>query len=61
MASSAPAPANDHGGTMVRRETRIVDGASGQTAPTSTQFLSRARGVGSRFRAAPARHPEKMK
>ena len=61
MASSAPAPANDHGGTMVRRDTRIVDGASGQTAPTSTQFLSRARGVGSRFRAAPARHPEKMK
>jgi type IV secretion system protein VirB6 len=61
MASPAPAPANDHGGTTVRRETRIVGGASGQTAPTSTQFLSRARGVGSRFRAAPARHPEKMK
>jgi type IV secretion system protein VirB6 len=52
---ASPAPANDHGGATVRRETRIVGGASGHAAPTSTQFLSRARGVGSRFRAAPAR------
>jgi type IV secretion system protein VirB6 len=61
MASPAPAAANDHGGTSVRRETRIVGGTSGQAAPTSTQFLSRARGVGSRFRAAPIRHSEKLK
>jgi type IV secretion system protein VirB6 len=62
MASAAPAPANDHGGGITgRRETRIVGGAPGHSAPTSTQFLSRARGVGSRFRAAPARHSEKLK
>lgn len=62
IASPAPAPANDHGGgTADRRETRIVGGAQGHGAPTSTQFLSRARGVGSRFRAAPVRHSEKLK
>lgn len=61
MAGSMPAPANDHGGS-VRRETRLGGGgASAGSASTSTQFTSRARGIGSRFRAAPVRHPEKLK
>lgn len=60
--ANAPAAANDHGGATTRRETRIVGAAGGHgSSSTSTQFVSRARGVGSRFRAAPSRHSEKLK
>jgi type IV secretion system protein VirB6 len=54
LASAAPLAANDTGGlSSTRRETRILGGA--ESVPASTQYQSRARGVGSRFRAAPSR------
>jgi type IV secretion system protein VirB6 len=54
---SAPlAAANDaDGAPSARRSTRIVGGGASDIPATSSQFQSRARGVGSRFRAAPSR------
>jgi type IV secretion system protein VirB6 len=61
LASGAPAAANDPGApSSVRRETRVVGPAVGPTAASPSAFQSRARGVGSRFRAAPPRRSEKV-
>jgi len=60
MATSAPPAANDPGITTVtrRRESRVVSPAAvGPLIP----LPSRARGVGSRFRTAPARRWENSK
>lgn len=60
-------PANDPGATAGggRRETRVIarEAASGpaQVAPLNTGAVSRARGIGSRFRAPPPRLSEKVK
>ncbi len=61
VTASAPAAANDTGGTSTVRETKLVQagggadqGRSGSTSP------SRARGIGSRFKSAPVRSSEKM-
>jgi type IV secretion system protein VirB6 len=65
LARSAPSAANDIGpaGSGTRRETRVIGGgvtsAAGSAASNSP--VSRARGIGSRFRAAPARSLEKFK
>ena len=59
---AVPTPAANDPGTPVaaRRDARIVAGApSAATAPPAS--LSRARGVGSRFRTAPPRSMEKLK
>ena len=62
MASSAPLAANDHGSAPpVRRETLVVGKAAQAATSAPGHALSRARGVGSRFRAAPTRHSEKLK
>jgi type IV secretion system protein VirB6 len=62
LASGAPAAANDPGApSSARRETRVVGPAVGPAASSSGSFQSRARGVGSRFRAAPPRRSEKVK
>jgi len=42
-------------------ETRVVGGGARAGDASAGQFLSRAQGVGSRFRAAPVRHSEKVK
>jgi type IV secretion system protein VirB6 len=57
LASPALAPANDVGssGGSIRRETRVLDGSAAAAAGSAGIPLSRARGIGSRFRAAPAR------
>jgi len=61
VTANTPAAANDTGGSSTLRETKIVqtgggsdNGRSGSTTP------SRARGIGSRFKSAPVRSPEKM-
>jgi len=64
LARAAPAAANDAGSAGgARRETRVVNSvataAAGSAAGNSP--VSRARGIGSRFRAAPARSLEKFK
>ena len=66
LARSAPAAANDSGPASAsggRRETKVVGSvamaAAGST--TTTSPMSRARGIGSRFRAARARSLEKFK
>jgi type IV secretion system protein VirB6 len=59
-----PSAANDIAGAdgAARRETRIVSGATAPAAADGgNHSLSRARGIGSRFRAAPARSTEKLK
>jgi type IV secretion system protein VirB6 len=63
LGATAPAAANDAGaGYASRRETRVLGGSGASEAPAvSSQFQSRARGVGSRFRAAPYRRSEKQK
>ena len=63
VAAVTPIAANDRGpGGMTTRETRIVDAGRAVSAPAgSASATSRARGVGSRFRSAPARTSEKMK
>jgi len=61
---TATVAANDTtlGPAMLTRETRIVAGAAGASPLSPTQSaLSRTRGIGSRFRAAPARQTEKLK
>ncbi len=65
LARAAPAAANDAGPAAARgrRETRVVAGAfatPGASQSTSSP-VARARGIGSRFRAAPARPLEKLK
>ncbi|MEO0061675.1 MAG: hypothetical protein RLZZ08_235 [Pseudomonadota bacterium] len=57
VAATAPAAANDAGAsaaTVLRRETRIVSGSAPQAEATGPG-PSRARGIGSRFRAPAAR------
>ena len=65
LSRSAPAAANDAGtagGGGGRRETRIVSSTVAAAAGSaSNSGVSRARGIGSRFRAAPARSLEKFK
>jgi type IV secretion system protein VirB6 len=65
LARSAPAAANDAGpaGSGGRRETKVIGSAAVSTggSVTSSSPVSRARGIGSRFRAAPARSLEKFK
>ena len=60
-ATGAPVAANDAGPTSApgRRDTRLVASAAGQAAAAPSP--SRARGIGSRFRAASARPTEKFK
>lgn len=63
VARAAPMAANDTApaGASTRRETQVISGAMAtQAAATGSQPLSRARGIGSRFRA-PARSTEKFK
>lgn len=57
---STPVAANDPG-PVARREVRMSTGDAAPSAPASQQFQSRARGIGSRFSAAPARRSEKVK
>jgi type IV secretion system protein VirB6 len=66
LARSAPTTAaNDTGpaGSGGRRETKVIGGGGTSAAgsATSNSPVSRARGIGSRFRAAPARALEKFK
>ncbi|MXO59985.1 type VI secretion protein [Altererythrobacter salegens] len=58
LASAAPLAANNAGGAVNRREVR-VSGTSGQ--PSGAKSISRASGVGSRFRSPAVRKTEKMK
>jgi type IV secretion system protein VirB6 len=65
LARSAPAAANDIGsaGGGTRRETKVIGSVATSAIATTTSNspASRARGIGSRFRAAPARSLEKFK
>ena len=66
LASAAPVAANDPGTySTTRRETRVVGRGADHAPALSGSSQSRARGVGSRFRAAPprslARRSEKVK
>jgi type IV secretion system protein VirB6 len=62
LASTAPLAANDAGtASTARRQTRVVGDSEAGASPASSQFQSRAKGVGSRFRAAPSRRSEKLK
>jgi len=59
-AANTPIPANDSGATRVTtRETRVITGAAaGATAGSAESTpLSRARGIGSRFKSAPVKSP----
>jgi type IV secretion system protein VirB6 len=59
LTPAAPLAANDSGSAVAgRRETRVMTPAA---TTASAPAVSRARGVGSRFRAAPARHWETLK
>ena len=60
VATGAPAAANDSGAGTTSRETRIITGAalSGGTGQPASTALSRARGIGSRFKSAPIRSME---
>jgi type IV secretion system protein VirB6 len=54
--------ANDaNPGSVTHRETRILGSTNTVRAQSSSSTTSRARGIGSRFRAAPARQTEKFK
>jgi len=64
VARAAPVAANDTApaGGSSRREAQVISGAAAsQAASSAGQSPSRARGIGSRFRAAPARSTEKFK
>ena len=62
MTHSAPMPANDQGSSVSGRGTRIIQQVvSGQTVPNSQLTPSRTKGLGTRFRAPPARVSEKLK
>ncbi|WP_126173707.1 type IV secretion system protein [Altericroceibacterium xinjiangense] len=58
----ASTPANDTAPASVRRETKVI-GTAASAAPNPIQpgAVSRAHGIGSRFRAAPARSTEMLK
>jgi type IV secretion system protein VirB6 len=59
---AAPVAANDPGtGSAARRQTRIAGNRDAQAGSPTKLFQSRAKGVGSRFRGAPARRSEKLK
>ncbi len=60
--AAIPSAANDTWGssTGARRETRIVSGQPVTSATPGASPLSRARGIGSRFKSAPIRSTEKM-
>ena len=64
-AASTPLAANDSGAAsrVTSRETRIIAGAGTTSSgnPNESTALSRARGIGSRFKTAPARPTEKTK
>ena len=60
VAATAPAAANDAGQAPATiRETRVVGGGAA-TSSGSTNPVSRARGIGSRFKSAPVRSTEKL-
>jgi type IV secretion system protein VirB6 len=63
VAANTPVPANDSGGSpgLGGRETRIITGpaATSPGGPAESTALSRSRGIGSRFKSAPARSSEK--
>ncbi len=62
VTGAAPQAANDTGGGArgTSRETRIITqaGSSGGAGQAQNTPLSRARGIGSRFKSAPVRSPE---
>ena len=60
MSDSARAAANDSGPSVRGRDTRVVE-SPGAAARPAAQFQSRAKGVGSKFRSAPARRTESLK
>ena len=61
LASATPVAANDPGmASTTRRETRIVGGGADHAPALSGSSQSRVRGIGSRFRAVPARRSEKV-
>lgn len=62
VTGSMPAAANDTGGTRSTiRETKVVGGAaSGSSGQSGSSPISRARGIGSRFKSAPLRTTERM-
>jgi len=63
VAAAAPVAANDTGGGITTtRETRIVTSGSAAAQEQSSQSVksNRARGIGSRFKAAPLRSTEKI-
>lgn len=60
VAGMAANDSGPSGSSTHSRETRILGTESGATSPLSTT-PSRARGIGSRFRAAPVRSSEKLK
>jgi type IV secretion system protein VirB6 len=60
VTSTAPAAANDTGGAITR-ETRVIAGGTAvDPGRSGSSTPSRARGIGSRFRAAPQRSPERL-
>lgn len=62
LAPTATLAANDAGPLPAARHAgRLVGSAASESPAASSQFQLRARGVGSRFRAAPARRSEKFK
>ena len=62
LAGPPAVAANDTGpASNVRRETRVVASGESRTGAASSLQVSRARGIGSRFRAAPVRRSEMMK
>lgn len=60
VSATAPLAANDTGAGGTSRETRIIAGAaaSGSAGQPASTALSRARGIGSRFKSAPIRSTE---
>lgn len=60
VSAAMPSPANDTGAGSTTRETRIVAvaGQTGASSSTDKTTLSRTRGIGSRFKSAPARSME---
>ena len=62
VAATPPMAANDSGGAGGNRVTKVyaTSSGSGQAGETS-KAASRTTGLGSRFKAAPARHTEKVK
>jgi type IV secretion system protein VirB6 len=63
LARTAPAAANDTGPAVpsARRETHLVAGMTASATQSANASLSRVRGIGSRFRAAPNRSTEKFR